>query len=73
MVLHKFGDRLYQGVADTLTKHLKSVAQKIEATQDLPFLRELKQRWDEHNKSTQMIRDILMVSGQYSGAGSVGR
>jgi len=60
MVLHKFGDRLYQGVADTLTKHLKSVAQKIEATQDLPFLRELKQRWDEHNKSTQMIRDILM-------------
>jgi len=41
-------------------KHLKSVAQKIEATQDLPFLRELKQRWDEHNKSTQMIRDILM-------------
>jgi hypothetical protein len=33
----------------------------VEATQGLPFLRELKRRWDDHNKSTQMIRDILMV------------
>lgn len=28
------------------------------------FLKELKARWDDHIKSTQMIRDILMVRRQ---------
>lgn len=61
MVLHKHGDRLYKGLITTLSTHLKTIARKIEATQGVPFLKELKKRWDEHNKSTQMIRDILMV------------
>jgi hypothetical protein len=61
MVLHKFGDRLYSGLQKTLIDRLKTVAAKIEAAQGEPFLKELKKRWDEHNKSTQMIRDILMV------------
>lgn len=60
MVLHKYGDRLYNGLIRTLTQQLKEVADKVEATQGVPFLKELKLRWDEHNKSTQMIRDILM-------------
>ena len=63
MVLHKFGDRLYNGLTRTLTLHLKDVAAKVEATQGVPFLKELKKRWDEHLKATQMIRDILMVGG----------
>ena len=61
MVINKFGDRLYSGLVETLTKHLQGVADKIEATQGESFLREIKQRWDHHNKSMQMIRDILMV------------
>ena len=61
MVLHKYGDRLYNGLTTTLTDHLKEVAAKIEATSGMPFLKELKKQWDDHNKSTQMIRDILMV------------
>lgn len=60
MVLHKYGDRLYNGLTRTLTLHLKDIAAKVEATQGVPFLRELKRRWDEHIKATQMIRDILM-------------
>eukprot|EP00879_Flechtneria_rotunda_P001881 GHRR01002052.1.p1 GENE.GHRR01002052.1~~GHRR01002052.1.p1 ORF type:complete len:737 (+),score=264.98 GHRR01002052.1:271-2481(+) len=60
MVLHKFGDRLYHGVASVLRSHLGGIAARIEATQGLPFLKELKQCWDDHIKSTQMIRDILM-------------
>eukprot|EP00798_Chlamydomonas_sp_ICE-L_P002801 gene2801-12676_t len=60
MVLHKYGDRLYNGVIATLKKQLNEVALKIEATQGIPFLKELKKRWDDHNKATQMIRDILM-------------
>lgn len=85
MVLHKFGDKLYNGVATALRSHLAGVAARIEAAQGLPFLKELKSCWDDHNKSTQMIRDILMVRGLqavlwlhaciagvcvYSGAGS---
>ena len=61
MVINKFGDRLYNGLVQTQTEHLRLVAAKIEAAQGESFLRELKLRWDHHNKSMQMIRDILMV------------
>ena len=61
MVINKFGDRLYNGLVQTQTEHLRLVAAKIEAAQGETFLRELKLRWDHHNKSMQMIRDILMV------------
>lgn len=60
MVLHKFGDRLYNGVIEVLKEHLRGVAERIEAIQGEPFLKELNKKWEEHNKSTQMIRDILM-------------
>ncbi|MEW5303513.1 MAG: hypothetical protein WDW36_006197 [Sanguina aurantia] len=60
MVLHKYGDRLYTGLIRTLKRQLQGVAGRVEATQGEPFLRELKTRWEDHNKSTQMIRDILM-------------
>lgn len=63
MVLHKYGPRLYEGLIRTLTAHLTEVAKKIEEKEGAPFLRELKKRWDEHTKSSQMIRDILMVRG----------
>ena len=61
MVINKFGDRLYTGLCDTMRTHLTGIAAKVEATQGDSFLRELKLRWDHHNKSMQMIRDILMV------------
>jgi hypothetical protein len=34
---------------------------QIKEVQGLPFLAEVKLRWEDYNKSTQMIRDILMV------------
>ena len=61
MVINKFGDRLYTGLVNTMREHLTGIAAKVEATQGDSFLRELKLRWDHHNKSMQMIRDILMV------------
>lgn len=61
MVLHKYGDRLYSGLIGALTSHLCDLARKIEEKEGLAFLSELKRHWDDHNKSTQMIRDILMV------------
>lgn len=60
MVLHKHGERLYTGLINTLTAHLQEIARLIEQKEGVSFLAELKKHWDDHNKSTQMIRDILM-------------
>lgn len=64
MVINKFGDQLYNGLEETIIKHLRVIETKVEAAQGESFLRELKLRWDHHNKSMQMIRDILMVRQQ---------
>jgi len=61
MVLHKHGERLYTGLINTLMLHLQGIARMIEEKEGVSFLAELKKHWDDHNKSTQMIRDILMV------------
>ena len=60
MVLHKFGERLYQGLVLTLTAHLEDIRGVIEEAQGDLFLVVLNNKWAEHNKSLQMIRDILM-------------
>ena len=58
MVLNKFGQRLYSGLSSTVTAHLDTVAQLIEQAHGAAFLPELKTRWQEHNKSMQMIRCV---------------
>lgn len=63
MVINKYGERLYKGLVDTVSKHLVGVAARVEAAASGDaFLRDLTARWEDHNKSMQMIRDILMVS-----------
>jgi len=60
MVLHKFGEKLYTGLSDTITKHLQAVGAEVIAANDEQFLPELKDKWDKHKLSSIMIRDILM-------------
>ncbi|CAL9132155.1 unnamed protein product [Musa textilis] len=60
MVLHKYGEKLYTGLVNTMTGHLKEIARSIEAAQGDFFLEELNVKWGDHNKALQMIRDILM-------------
>ncbi|XP_015895103.1 cullin-3A [Ziziphus jujuba] len=60
MVLHKFGEKLYMGLVNTMTSHLKEISKTIEAAQGGFFLEELNRKWNDHNKALQMIRDILM-------------
>uniref|UniRef100_A0A1D1YZF6 Cullin-3B n=1 Tax=Anthurium amnicola TaxID=1678845 RepID=A0A1D1YZF6_9ARAE len=60
MVLHKFGHILYSGLVATMTFHLKEISKSVEAAQGDLFLEELNNKWGEHNKALQMIRDILM-------------
>ncbi|KAL5981116.1 Cullin-3A [Asimina triloba] len=60
MVLHKYGEKLYSGLVNTMTCHLKEISKSIEAAQGGLFLEELNRKWGDHNKALQMIRDILM-------------
>ncbi|KAG6759400.1 cullin-3A [Populus alba x Populus x berolinensis] len=60
MVLHKFGEKLYDGLVATMTSHLREISKSIEAAQGDSFLEELNRKWNDHNKALQMIRDILM-------------
>ncbi|KAL3688992.1 hypothetical protein R1sor_015301 [Riccia sorocarpa] len=60
MVLHKYGEKLYSGLVNTMTQHLRGIAKVVESAQGGLFLEELNSKWLEHNKSLQMIRDILM-------------
>jgi len=60
MVLHKYGEKLYSELVNTMTQHMCEIAMIVEASQGDLFLEELDSKWREHNKSLQMIRDILM-------------
>ncbi|XP_010551535.1 PREDICTED: cullin-3B [Tarenaya hassleriana] len=60
MVLHKYGEKLYSGLVNTMTAHLREISKSIEAAQGGSFLEELNRKWNDHNKALQMIRDILM-------------
>lgn len=60
MVLHKYGDTLYNGLKSVVDEHLKGVANKVAAAIDDYFLQELNKSWQDHKVSMLMIRDILM-------------
>jgi cullin 3 len=60
MVLHKHGERLYNGLTETVRAHLLSMAGEVDSTNDAEFLEVLNKKWSEHKLSMMMIRDILM-------------
>jgi len=60
LVLHKYGELLYNGVQGVVTEHLKDVAQSCVDCPDDRLLEELKRQWDDHKTTMVMIRDILM-------------
>ena len=60
MVLHKFGDKLYNGLVETITLHLRGVAAEVQSASDGDFLAQLRKMWEKHRLSSIMIRDILM-------------
>ncbi|KJE93406.1 Cullin 3 [Capsaspora owczarzaki ATCC 30864] len=60
LVLHKQGGRLYNGLVQVITEHLRSVATRIENSIGGNFLARLTRAWSEHTTAMKMIRDILM-------------
>ncbi len=60
MVLHKYGDLLYNGLKSVVDEHLKEIADQVATSVDENFLTELNKAWSDHKISMLMIRDILM-------------
>ncbi|KAI6686444.1 hypothetical protein NL676_032357 [Syzygium grande] len=60
MVMHGFGEKLYSGLATTMTAHLEEMSKSIEDAQGGLFLEELNRKWNDHIKALKMIGDILM-------------
>ncbi|EDO27787.1 predicted protein, partial [Nematostella vectensis] len=61
MVLHKHGERLYNGLKQVVTEHLEDKIRKdVVASLNNNFLDTLNAAWNDHQTSMVMIRDILM-------------
>ncbi|CAJ0583287.1 unnamed protein product, partial [Mesorhabditis spiculigera] len=61
MVLHKHGERLYNGLRSVIEEHLKNkVRQRISSCQEGGLLVAVIMAWSDHTTAMVMIRDILM-------------
>ncbi|XP_074598196.1 cullin 3 isoform X2 [Brevipalpus obovatus] len=61
MVLHKYGEKLYNGLRQVVQDHLKNkVRRDVEESINNNFLQTLNEAWNDHQTSMVMIRDILM-------------
>ncbi|CCD74336.1 Cullin-3 [Caenorhabditis elegans] len=61
MVLHKHGERLYNGLKDVIQDHMASVRIRIiESMNSGSFLETVAESWADHTVAMVMIRDILM-------------
>lgn len=61
LVLHRYGAMLYTGFENSLRGHLRNVRTKFKDKSGMAFVSEVLEQWSTYHKSTQMIRDILMV------------
>jgi Cullin family/Cullin protein neddylation domain len=60
MVLHKYGDILYDGLTGVLSEHLAAMAEKVAAADPATFLSQLQMQWAWFKISLNHVRDILM-------------
>lgn len=61
MILLKHGERLYNGMRETVSAHLETkVREDVLASLNNNFLQTLDECWRDHQTSMVMIRDILM-------------
>lgn len=60
LVLHKFGDMLYEGASETIREKLEVSYNTITTTPQVGYLEVVKLCWEEHKFIMTMIRDVLM-------------
>lgn len=51
LVLHKYGNLLYEGVTDKLNQHLSETAKRLEQVPDSKLLEDISTTWAEHQVS----------------------
>ena len=59
-MLHKYGDMLYNGVADTVRENLKGASKSVRTASDGLLLEVIVEVWERHKLIMTMIKDILM-------------
>jgi cullin 3 len=60
LVLHKHGDMLYEGVTETVKKHLMRSADEVRCAPDELLLARVHGVWEAHTREMKLVRDILM-------------
>eukprot|EP00741_Cyanophora_paradoxa_P016671 tig00020934_g16100.t1 len=60
LVLHKYGEMLYDGLYKTVREQLNTVQVELANCNDDRLLTDLNKKWQDHKLSMTMIRDILM-------------
>ena len=60
LVLHKYGDMLYQGVTECITDKLKEASEVVASATNERLLEVLVEEWQHHKLIMTMIRDTLM-------------
>jgi len=59
LVMQKHGNFLYQQLKNCIVEHLNAVAEKVAQARD-DLLLVLNEKWQEHQVTMRMIRDIFM-------------
>ena len=60
LVLHKYGEMLYNEVAGTVRKHLEDTVTGVSAAPHDQLMESISKAWEEHKVSLGMVTDILM-------------
>jgi len=60
LVLHKYGDLLYKGVSECVSRRLQSTSKTVTTASNEALLETMVAQWDHHKLMMGMIRDILM-------------
>ena len=60
LVLHKYGDLLYNCIATTMQENLMNEAGRLVGIPDENLLKELLGKWEHHKTSTLIFKDLFM-------------
>jgi len=60
LVLHKYGDLLYNGVRRTVAENLVKISNEVSNTVDGQLLEKIVEAWENHKIVMTMINDVLM-------------
>eukprot|EP01064_Diplonema_japonicum_P020546 TRINITY_DN300_c8_g1_i1.p1 TRINITY_DN300_c8_g1~~TRINITY_DN300_c8_g1_i1.p1 ORF type:complete len:748 (+),score=153.38 TRINITY_DN300_c8_g1_i1:27-2246(+) len=60
LVLSQHGEMLYNGVENSLRRHIKAMVEEIKKIDEVRYLANVVSMWEQHMRAVAMVRDILM-------------